>query len=201
MGSKVPAFGVLFLRVSSAQSLKEGSVISSPSFQIIEVGNPLLFDTAQPVQAFDLGLKSLLEDLLEVMTQRNGVGIAAPQVGLSQQIMVIHSRPNSRYPNAVELGPLFLINPNIVWESEERVQDWEGCLSVPGIRGLVTRSQKVNENYQDEDGNRHELHLDGFPARIFLHEYDHLIGKTFLDRVDSVRDLYSEKECQKRMAS
>lgn len=165
------------------------------SYEIIEVGNPLLYQVAEEVTDFSCAeLKKHISAMHRLMQERNGVGIAAPQVGVSLQVMIVASRPNERYPNAPEMEPTVLINPKIESVSDRQVVDWEGCLSVPGIRGRVRRADEVTVVYFDEAGEQIRKMLKGFPARIFLHEYDHLIGKTFLDQVASSADLFSEKE-------
>jgi peptide deformylase len=127
------------------------------------------------------------------MERRGGVGIAAPQIGVSLQMMIIASRPSPRYPDAPLMQPLLLLNPLPLRYSDQTVEEWEGCLSVPGLRGKVRRPDGVTIEYFDATGAGHQLELTGFPARIFQHEYDHLIGMTFVDRVASPRDLVSEK--------
>lgn len=135
-----------------------------------------------------------IADLMRAfMEERGGVGIAAPQIGIGLKIMIIASKPNQRYPDAPLMEPLTLINPEPMAYSEATVELWEGCLSVPGLRGKVTRPDGVDIRYVGIDGHIKALSLTGFPARIFLHEYDHLIGKTFVDRVDTVNDLVTDK--------
>ena len=174
------------------------------SVDIAELGNPILRAKAEKVVSFAeggveaQGLLSIVEQMREVMQDRNGVGIAAPQVGISQQILIIASRPNERYPEAPFIEPVVMLNPIINSESSQTEKGWEGCLSVPGIRGYVSRAVQVNVSFVDMNGAPRRWDLEGFPARIFLHEYDHLIGLTFLDRIDSVADLISENELAKR---
>lgn len=164
-------------------------------YEIIELGNPVLKIKAEPVSDFDcLSIRRHIDAMLALMNDRQGVGIAAPQLGISLQILIVASRPNERYPDAPSMVPVVMINPQLVWHSTRLVKDWEGCLSVPGIRGLVERPDAVEVAYQDACGQWCEVSWRGFPARIFQHEFDHLLGKTFLDRVHSMNDLYSEKE-------
>ncbi len=171
---------------------------------VAELGNPILQAQAQKVVSFVGGrreseeLQHTIEQMREVMQVRNGVGIAAPQIGISQQILIIASRPNERYPEAPLIEPVVMINPVINTVSSYTEKGWEGCLSVPGIRGFVSRAVQVNVGFVDINGTPQCWELEGFLARIFLHEYDHLIGLTFLDRVDSVADLISENELAKR---
>ena len=172
----------------------------SSEYEVVEIGHPVLARIANPVSEFDdPQIQQYINAMHRLMNERGGVGIAAPQLGIGLQIMIIASRPNARYPHAPQMDPLLLINPKILSESAQKVTDWEGCLSVPGLRGLVTRSEEVVIEYQDQAGKPIELALQGFLARVFLHEFDHLLGKTFLDRVDSPADLYSEKEYLKRI--
>ena len=163
-------------------------------YSIIELGDPRLREIARPVDLANIGaVLPIAQVMKEWMDKRGGVGIAAPQIGVSLQMVIIASRPNTRYPNAPLMEPMLLLNPLPVSYSDEVIAEWEGCLSVPGLRGKVTRPRAVDLEYYDAHGHGHQLHLDGFPARIFLHEYDHLIGKTFVDRVASAQDLVSEK--------
>lgn len=163
-------------------------------FQIVELGDPRLRAIARPVQPDQLSNALEVADAMQHwMDQRAGVGIAAPQIGVSLQMMIIASRPNNRYPDAPHMSPLLMINPEPLSFSNEEVALWEGCLSVPGLRGKVTRPEAVTVRFTDRAGQSQQLALTGFPARIFLHEYDHLIGKTFVDRVASVQDLVTDK--------
>lgn len=174
--------------------------MSASHYQIAEIGNPILAQPAKPVTDFAAPeLAEQIRAMETLMHERNGVGIAAPQIGVGLQLMIIASKPNVRYPQAPKMEPLLLVNPSIKWQSANTFKDWEGCLSVPGLRGLVTRPCAVKVCYQDRQGAACEMALDGFPARVFFHEYDHLLGKTFLDRVESTADLYSEKEYLKRI--
>ena len=171
---------------------------------VAELGNPILQAKAKRVVSFagegaeGEELVCVVEQMRKVMQKRNGVGIAAPQIGISQQVLIIASRPNERYPEAPFIEPVVMINPVINTESPQTEKGWEGCLSVPGIRGYISRAMQVNVSFVDIDGMSRHWDLEGFPARIFLHEYDHLIGLTFLDRIDSVADLISENELAKR---
>jgi peptide deformylase len=162
--------------------------------EVSQVGNPILRQIAQPIDHLDQTHQSLIDNLMATLIQSNGVGIAAPQVAASYRVMIVASRPNPRYPNAPEMEPTVMINPRILRSSEEIVKDWEGCLSVPGIRGLVPRYEAIEVQYCDRQGNLHEEHLTGFVARIFQHELDHLNGMVFLDRLETTRDIISDQE-------
>jgi peptide deformylase len=166
--------------------------------EIAQLGNPILRKVAQPVlDATDATIKTLIDSLIETAALVNGVGIAAPQVTRSYRLFIVASRPNPRYPNAPLIEPMAILNPKIVAHSEEMVKGWEGCLSVPGIRGLVPRYKAIEVEYSDRYGNLQRRELTDFVARIFQHELDHLNGIVFLDRVESTQDLVTEQEYQR----
>jgi peptide deformylase len=165
---------------------------------IIELGHPVLRQTAQLIDDIqDQQIQALIDNLLITVRRSNGVGIAAPQVAQSLQLMIVASRPNPRYPNAPEMEPTPIINPRILSHSTELVKGWEGCLSIPGIRGSVPRYQAIEIEYYDRTGKRQKMEMSDFVARIFQHEYDHFNGAVFLDRVESTQDLITENEYQK----
>lgn len=169
---------------------------------VIQLGNPTLRQKSLWVDNIeDKKIQLLIDDLIATVAQANGVGIAAPQVGKSWQLFIVASRPNSRYPNAPEMQPTVMINPRIISHSLEVVKGWEGCLSVPGIRGLVPRYDSIEVEYTDRNGNCKKQVFTDFIARIFQHEYDHLQGMVFLDRVESVGDLMTEAEYQERIVN
>jgi len=160
---------------------------------IIKLGNPILGQKAAAVENIqDEKIQNLIDELITSVAQANGVGIAAPQIGATTRLFIVASRPNARYPQAPEMQPTAMINPRIVAHSSEIVKGWEGCLSVPGIRGLVPRYQTIEVEYTDRSGNFQKQELTDFIARIFQHEYDHLEGLVFLDRVENNHDLISE---------
>ncbi|MEM7008536.1 MAG: peptide deformylase [Thermodesulfobacteriota bacterium] len=168
--------------------------------EISELGHPVLRKRAQEIENIrDEELQNFIDDLIETCTDSNGVGIAAPQVYESKRIFIISSKPNTRYPNAQEMGPIALINPEIISRSDELEKDWEGCLSIPGIRGLVPRHKTIKVKYQTRDGDHVEDELSDFIARIFQHELDHLDGIVFLDRMESNSEIITEKQYQKLM--
>lgn len=165
---------------------------------ITKVGHPVLKELAPQVENFqDENLQELIDSLIATTAAANGVGIAAPQVGESMRLFIVASRPTPRYPNAPLMEPTVMINPQMVSHAEEIVKDWEGCLSVPGLRGLVPRYNEIAVEYVDRRGNRQEKTLTDFVARIFQHELDHLNGILFVDRLESDQDLFSEEEYQK----
>lgn len=163
--------------------------------EIAELGHPVLRQRASEVEdPENQEIQSFIDDLIETGIDSNGVGIAAPQVYESKRIFIISSHPNSRYPNAPELGPIALINPEITSFSEEKEKDWEGCLSIPGIRGLVPRHKSIKVKYLTRDGISKEDEFSDFVARIFQHELDHLDGIVFLDRMESSHEIITEKQ-------
>jgi len=145
----------------------------------------------------DEAVQEFIDNLIETAIDSNGVGIAAPQVFEPYRIFIINSRPNPRYPSAPEMGPVAIINPQITSYSYEREKDWEGCLSIPGIRGLVSRHKSIRARYLSRDGRTEEREFTGFIARIFQHEYDHINGVVFLDRLESSKEVITEKEYQR----
>lgn len=167
---------------------------------IIQLGNPTLRAIARPVEDLqNPNIQTLVDRLISTAIAANGVGIAAPQVGESYRLVIVASRPNARYPDAPLLAPIAMLNPQIIWRSPDRVKGWEGCLSVPGIRGWVPRSRAIEIEYSDRHGKICRQTLTDFVARIFQHEYDHLDGLVFLDRIETTQDLMTESEYQQRL--
>lgn len=170
------------------------------SLLIAQLGNPILRQKAQDINNIqDEGIQNLIDALIVTATASNGVGIAAPQVSESYRLFIVASRPNPRYPNAPLMKPTAMINPQIIAHSTEIVNGWEGCLSIPGIRGLVPRYQAVEVEYTTRDGKQNRQELTDFVARIFQHEYDHLDGIVFLDRIKNTQDLITEQEYHQRI--
>ncbi|PPD31502.1 MAG: peptide deformylase [Methylomonas sp.] len=170
--------------------------------EIAQLGADILRQQAREVDDFSCPkFLALLETLQAVMLESNGVGIAAPQIGASWQVVIIASRPTARYPHAPDMSPVIMVNPSFQVLNANRRKDWEGCLSVPGIRALVPRYQSVRVNYQNALGQHEQMILDDFPARVFQHEFDHLQGLVYLDRLESNRDIVSETEFFKRIAA
>jgi peptide deformylase len=166
--------------------------------QVAQLGNEILRLKAASVKEINKpSIQSLIDDMLITVSDTDGVGIAAPQLYESLQIFIMASCPNSRYPNAPSMEPTAIINPEILWFSEEQDKDWEGCLSIPGIRGLVPRYKSLNVKYMTREGSVKEQAFSDFLARIFQHESDHLYGISFLDRLESTKDIITEKEFNK----
>jgi len=128
-------------------------------------------------------LNQLAEAMHDTMTQRNGVGIAAPQVYVSKRVIIVASRPNLRYPDAPEMDAVVMVNPEILETSETTVLGEEGCLSVPDERGQVARAETIKVRYLTLQGEQVEAVYTGFPARIVQHEVDHLDGILFIQRI------------------
>ncbi len=165
------------------------------SYPIYQLGDPVLRQVAQPIyNVQDHWVRSLICTLLHTLQESNGVGLAAPQLGVSRRLMVVASHPNPRYPNAPDMEPIVMINPHLIGHSDEIVKDWEGCLSVPGIRALVPRYSIVEVGYTDPGGRLQHCELDGFIARVFQHEFDHLEGHVFLDRVETMKEVITDQE-------
>ncbi len=168
--------------------------------EIAQLGNPILRQPAKLVENVqDERIQKLIDALVVTTTTANGVGLAAPQVSESYRLCIVASRPNPRYPNAPEMEPTAMINPQIIAHSSDIVKGWEGCLSIPSIRGLVPRYQAIEVEYTSRDGKLYRQELADFVARIFQHEHDHLDGIVFLDRVESTQDLMTEQEYQQRI--
>jgi peptide deformylase len=168
---------------------------------IAQLGNPILRQQAQLVDNIrDERIQKLIDVLILTAATSNGVGIAAPQVSQSARLFIVASRPNPRYPNAPLMEPTAMINPQIIAHSSDIVKGWEGCLSIPGMRGLVPRYQVIEVEYTTRDGKVNRQELTDFVARIFQHEYDHLDGIVFLDRIETTQDMMTEQEYQKRIA-
>jgi peptide deformylase len=163
--------------------------------QIAQLGQPVLREPARPVvDPADPAIQSLIDDLLVTMADADGVGIAAPQVFEPLALFIVASRPNPRYPQAPAMTPTVMINPEIVWASNETDKGWEGCLSIPGLRGLVSRHRRIAVRYLTRTGEPREEEYEGFIARVFQHEFDHIWGLVFVDRMKETRELVTEKE-------
>ncbi len=158
---------------------------------ILRLGHPVLRERAQPVAEAAFGsawLGQLVEDLTDTMRDADGLGIAAPQIGESWRVAVLEvPAGNPRYPDAPAYPFGVYVNPEIEVLDPTLQSYWEGCLSVPGLRGRVERPRRVRVRYRDADGNRHELEAEGFPATVFQHEFDHLDGMLYVDRLADTR--------------
>ena len=149
--------------------------------EILKMGDPRLLRMAQPVVEFDSdALHLLITDMLDTMRAANGAGLAAPQIGVDLQLVIFGSNDrNPRYPDRPIVPPTVLINPVITPLGEGEENDWEGCLSVPGLRGLVPRWAHLRYTGFDQYGDFIDRTVDGFHARVVQHESDHLWGKLY----------------------
>jgi peptide deformylase len=169
--------------------------------QVAQLGHPILRKKAQLITKIKSeSIQELIVDLTETVIDIDGVGMAAPQAYQSLRLFIIASHPNSRYPNAPFMKPTAVINPKILWHNDVTYKDWEGCLSIPGVRALIPRFTKIKVEYSDVKGKKVTKNFADFIAKIFQHENDHLDGIMFLDRVVDTKDIISEKEYLKLMA-
>ena len=161
--------------------------------EIALLDEPVLRQIAQPIDDVTTPYIQLLaQTMLHTLDGTAGVGLAAPQIFVSKRIMVVASKPTKRYPYAPEMPATIMINPEFTPLTDDMVKDWEGCLSIPSIRALVPRYQSIRVTYTDLTGQRLDVEFEGFIARVFQHEYDHLNGLVYLDRVDDNQDIISE---------
>lgn len=152
--------------------------------EILRMGDARLLRQAQPVRDFDTPeLHALLQDMFDTMAVAQGAGLAAPQIGVDLQVVVFGFQHNERYPEAPPVPMTVLINPQITPLSEERVDGWEGCLSVPGLRGVVPRWSRIRYQGFDAQGRPLDREAEGFHARVVQHECDHLEGVLYPMRV------------------
>lgn len=161
---------------------------------IAKLGEAVLRKKAKRVKDINSKkIQNLIAKMINCVKQSRGVGLAAPQIFESYQILVISSHPNERYPNAPLMENEVLINPKIIKKSKKKEKGYEGCLSIPNIRALVPRHKKIEVEYTTVDNKTKRVVFEDFIARIFQHEYDHLKGKVYLDRVEDNKDIVSEE--------
>lgn len=162
---------------------------------VLRLGNPLLLEESESVASFDDDeLHSLVTDLIDTMRDLNGAGLAAPQIGVQKRVVVFGFEENPRYPDADSVPFTVLINPEITPIGDEMDEDWEGCLSVPGMRGLVPRYVNIRYTGFDVQGNRIERTAQGFHARVVQHEVDHLDGVLYPQRIADMTQFGFEEE-------
>ena len=166
-----------------------------PVREVLRMGHPVLRERAKPVEKFGTPeLRALLEDMKETMAAKNGAGLAAPQIGVGQRLVIFGVDHNPRYPDAEPVPFTVLVNPKLVMLTREVEEDWEGCLSVPGMRGVVPRYTKLRYSGFDIDGNPIERVAEGFHARVVQHECDHLDGILYPQRMtDMTRFGFNEE--------
>ena len=158
--------------------------------EILKMGDPRLLRVAQSVTAFDTPeLHALVSDMFDTMAAARGAGLAAPQIGVDLQLVIFGFSNNDRYPDAPPVPQTVLINPTITPLTEAEEEDWEGCLSVPGLRGMVPRFTRIRYTGFDAKGVAIEREVEGFHARVVQHECDHLIGRLYPTRMRDLRKL------------
>jgi len=159
------------------------------------MGHPVLRDKSKPVEKTGTAeLRALISDMKETMAAQNGAGLAAPQIGVSQRVVIFGVTSNPRYPDAEEVPFTVLVNPKLTFLTRDVEQDWEGCLSVPGMRGVVPRYTKLRYTGFDEEGNPIERIAEGFHARVVQHECDHLDGILYPQRMTDMSTFGFTKE-------
>jgi peptide deformylase len=152
--------------------------------EILRMGDPRLLRQAEPVTGFGTPeLEALIADMFDTMHAANGVGLAAPQIGVNLQLLIFGFNQNDRYPDAPAVPETILLNPVLKPLSEETEDGWEGCLSVPGMRGVVPRWTRLRYDGVDQHGNPISREVDGFHARVVQHECDHLAGVLYPMRI------------------
>jgi len=152
--------------------------------EIQKMGDPRLLRVAEPVTEFGTSeMGALIADMFDTMHAANGAGLAAPQIGVNLQLVIYGFKNNQRYPDAPEVSETVLINPVLTPLSDQKEDAFEGCLSVPGLRGLVPRFSRLHYEGVDQFGNRISRDVDGFHARVVQHEVDHLLGILYPMRI------------------
>ena len=158
--------------------------------EILKMGDPRLLRVAQPVREFGTAeLDALIADMFETMAAANGAGLAAPQIGVDLQLVIFGFDRNERYPDADAVPRTVLINPVITPLAADEEEGWEGCLSVPGLRGLVPRYSRIRYRGLGPRGEPIEREAEGFHARVVQHECDHLIGRLYPTRMTDLTKL------------
>lgn len=155
---------------------------------VLRMGNPLLLQRAEEIAQFDTPeLHALIQDMQDTMAHMNGAGIAAPQIGVSQRVVIFGVGHNPRYPDAEQVPYTVLVNPVLRPIGDSKEEGWEGCLSVPGMRGIVSRYSRLHYSGFDPYGNPIDRLVSGFHARVVQHECDHLDGILYPMRIDDLR--------------
>ena len=160
---------------------------------VLKMGEPLLRRVAAPVARFDAALEQLVADMDDTMRSLNGAGLAAPQIGVDARAVIFELKDNPRYPHLTPVPYTVLVNPLVTPLGDEQDEGWEGCLSVPGLRGLVPRFRRVRYQGYDLCGAPFERTVEGFHARVVQHEVDHLDGVLFPQRVRDLRNFGFEE--------
>ena len=166
---------------------------------VLRMGEPLLHCVAAPVMRFDAELQQLIADMDDTMRALDGAGLAAPQIGVSARVVIFELADNPRYPHITPVPYTVLVNPLLTPIGAEQDEGWEGCLSVPGMRGLVPRYRRLRYRGFDPYGTPIDRSVEGFHARVVQHEVDHLDGILFPQRVRDLRDFGFEDALAGRM--
>jgi peptide deformylase len=155
---------------------------------VLKMGDSRLLQVAERVETFDTPeFKILIQDMQDTMEAENGAGLAAPQIGVGLQVVIFGVEKNSRYPDAEEVPYTVLVNPVVKPITQSMEEDWEGCLSVPGMRGMVPRFSRVRYQGFDQFGKSIDRSVDGFHSRVVQHECDHLQGILYPMRITNFR--------------
>ena len=150
--------------------------------RITQLGEPVLRARAKPVaHPASPESRQLVQDMIATMKKAQGVGIAAPQVNVGVRMFIVAPEPSARYPKAPQIPPVAMFNPKLIRHSKATVTDWEGCLSIPGLRAKVPRYKRVDIEFTGIDGKIYRARLTDFVARIFQHEFDHICGDVYLN--------------------
>ena len=160
--------------------------------KVARMGHPVLRAKARPVEKADLkgaAIQKLIDDMIDTMVEYHGVGLAAPQVHEGLRIFVASLDVEDDEKSGPDPEPIALINPEITVVGSDVVEDWEGCLSIPDVRGRVPRAREIRLRALDRNGGRVELRAHDFPARVMQHETDHLDGVLFMDRMRTLKSL------------
>ena len=160
--------------------------------KVARMGHPILrriADWVPPEGILTPAVQQLIDDLIETMHEYDGAGLAAPQVHVSRQVVVFEVEGNPRYPEAPSIPLTVLVNPVVTAATEETEEDWEGCLSLPGLRGRVPRLTRVTVDAWDRAGAKMRFEAAGFHARVVQHECDHLRGTLYVDRMPNMESL------------
>ena len=156
--------------------------------EILKMGNPLLYQRSEEITNFATKeLNALIKDMFDTMAANDGAGLAAPQIGVLQRLVIFSVEANPRYPDAESVPRTILINPKIEVLNDETEAGWEGCLSIPGMRGVVSRPSRIRYSGYDENGEQFSREVSGFHARVVQHECDHLDGVLYPMRIQDIR--------------
>ena len=166
--------------------------------EILKMGNPLLREVAEDYSVEEIKnseTQLLLEDMWDSLAAAGGIGLAAPQIGISKQLAVIKlTEESDRYPDMEDSEAFIIFNPKITVLDKTEQGFWEGCLSVPGLRGFVERPRKIRVDFLDESAKPRSIEVEDFLATVFQHELDHLVGKLYVDRIKDITTLMFEDE-------